>query len=328
MDGCDVSAIYSTPGSMLPKARRTGNLTLRQNALAREILLDANGLARAVSIVDRQTRREEEVRARIVVVCCATIESARLLLNSKSSRYSEGVANSSGVVGRYLHGHSAGQTMMYLKQLEGQPPSNQDGALDQAFIPRYDTKRLTGMFDYQVNYDGYMFPFQARSIAGYGSAFKKQVREMQSGLLQLGGFCKVVGRPENRVTVDPNRKDAFGIPIPTVHFRFGDIDKQIYRQMRTASLEMAERMRADVRSTVPENPSGFASHENGTVRMGLDPKTSALNGFCQSHDVKNLFVTDGSTFPTSAEKNPTLTIMALSLRASDYIIDKRKKGEL
>jgi len=328
MDGCDVSAIYSTPGSMLPKARRTGNLTLRQNALAREILLDENGLARGVSIVDRQTKKEEEIRARIVVVCCATIETARLLLNSTSRQYPEGLANSSGVVGRYLHGHSNGQTYMYLKELEGRPPSNQDGALDQAFIPRYDTKRLTGAYDFQINFAGYMFPFQARTIAGYGSSFKREVRRMQGAMLQLGGYGKVIGRPDNRVTVDPNRKDAFGIPIPVVHFRFGDVDRQIYSQMRTASLEMAERLKADVRSTIPENPGGFASHENGTVRMGADPRTSAVNAFCQSHDVKNLFVTDGSTFPTSAEKNPTLTIMALSLRASEYMIGKRRRGEL
>jgi choline dehydrogenase-like flavoprotein len=328
MDGCDVSAIYSTPGSMLPKARRTGNLTLRQNALAREILLDKDGLARAVSIVDRLTRKEEEIRARIVVVCCATVESARLLLNSKSRRYPDGLANSSGVVGRHLHGHSSAQIIMYLKELEDRPPSNQDGALDQAFIPHHDTKRLTGAYDFQINYDGYMFPFQARGIAGYGAEFKRQVRRMQGAMLHLGGFCKVTGHPDNRVTVDPERADAFGIPIPVVRFRFGDTDRQIFTQMRNTSLEIADRLKADVRVTMPESPGGFASHENGTVRMGTNPRTSALNAFCQSHDVKNLFVTDGSTFPTSAEKNPTLTIMALSLRASEYMIDKRRKGEL
>jgi serine/threonine protein kinase len=124
MDGCDVSAIFSTPSSMLPKARKTGNLTLRQNAVAREILVDNNGLARAVSIVDRSTRKEEEIRARIVVVCCATVETARLLLNSRSSRYPTGLANSSDAVGRYLHGHLGDTVHIYLKELEGRPPEN------------------------------------------------------------------------------------------------------------------------------------------------------------------------------------------------------------
>jgi choline dehydrogenase-like flavoprotein len=322
MDGCDVSAIYSTPGSMLPKARRTGNLTLRQNALAREITLDKSGLARGVSIIDRVTGREEEIRARIVVVCCATVETARLLLNSN------GLANSSGVVGRYLHGHSGGGLQMYLNELQGQPPSNQDGALDQCLIPRWDTKSWRGTYDFQVNYSGYMFPFQAHAVRGYGSAFKQRVRQMQSGFLMAGGFCKVTAHPDNRVTVDPNRKDAHGIPIPVVHFRYSEMDKEIYASMRASAIAITERLKGDVTQLPPVAPSGFASHENGTVRMGTDKRTSALNSYCQSHDVKNLFVTDGSTFPTSSEKNPTLTIMALSLRAADYIKERRKRGEL
>jgi choline dehydrogenase-like flavoprotein len=322
MDGCDVSAIYSTPGSMLPKARRTGNLTLRQNALAREILVDKSGLARGVSIIDRATGTEEEIRARIVVVCCATVETARLLLNSNN------LANSSGVVGRYLHGHSSSTVHMYLKELQGKPPSNQDGALDQCLVPRWDTKSYRGTYDFQVNYSGYMFPFQAHAVHGYGSAFKKRVREMESGFLMLGGFCKVTAQPDNRVTVDPNHKDAHGIPIPVIHFRYGEMDKEIYGSMRNSAIAMTERLKCDVTQLPGQQPSGFASHENGTVRMGSNPKTSALNSFCQSHDVKNLFVTDGSTFPTSSEKNPTLTIMALSLRAADYIKERRKRGEL
>ena len=328
MDGCDVSAIYSTPGSMLPKARRTGNLTLRQNALAREILVDKTGRARGVSIIDRLTGKEEEVRARIVVVCCASIETARLLLNSKSPSHPQGLANSSGVVGRYLHGHATGQMQMYLKELQGKPPSNQDGALDQCLIPRWDTKSYRGSYDFQVNYQGYMFPFQARNLRGYGSDFKRRVRDMQSGFLMMGGYCKVTAHPDNRVTVDPDKKDAHGIPIPVVQFRFRDMDKEIYAAMRHSALTMTEHLKADVTALPPLNPSGFASHENGTVRMGSDKNLSALNSYCQSHDVKNLFVTDGSTFPTSSEKNPTLTIMALSLRAADYIKQSRKRGEL
>lgn len=328
MDGCDVSAIYSTPGSMLPKARRTGNLTLRQNALAREILVDRMGLARGVSIIDRVTGRDEEISARIVVVCCATVETARLLLNSKSAAHPDGLANGSGVVGRYLHGHSSSQAHVYLKELQGQPPSNQDGALDQCLVPRWDTKSFRGTYDFQVNFSGYMFPFQAHAVRGYGSAFKNRVREMQPGFLMLGGFCKVTAHPDNRVTVDPNRKDAHGIPIPVVQFRFREMDREIYGAMRSSALAITERLKGDVTLVPSVEPSGFASHECGTVRMGLDRKTSALNSYCQAHDVKNLFVTDGSTFPTSSEKNPTLTIMALSLRAADYIKERRKRGEL
>ncbi len=328
MDGCDVSAIFSTPSSMLPKARKTGNLTLRQNAVAREILLDAEGLARAVSIVDRTTKKEEEVRARIVVVCCATVETARLLLNSRSPRYATGLANSSGVVGRYLHGHLGDTAYLYLKDLEGRPPENLDGALDHAFVPRYKTKTPAGAFDFQVNYAGYMFPYHAKFLPGYGADFKKKVREMEPGFLMFGGFGKVAARPENRILVDPNRTDIYGIPTPVLQFRFGDLDHAVFAEMQNTVADICDRLKCDVVKPLGVRPSGFASHEVGTVRMGKNPKTSALNSFCQSHDVKNLFVTDGSAFTTSSEKNPTLTIMALSLRAADYIKEQRRRGEL
>jgi choline dehydrogenase-like flavoprotein len=328
MDGCDVSAIFSTPSSMLPKAQKTGNLTLRQNAVAREILLNTSGLARAVSIVDRQTKKEEEIQARIVVVCCATVETARLLLNSRSPRYATGLANSSDAVGRYLHGHLGDTVQLYLKELQGKPPQNTDGALDHAIVARYKTKEPSGAFGFQVNYAGYMFPYQAKMLPGYGAEFKKRVREMQSGFLMFGGYGKVEARPENRVLVDSNKTDIYGIPTPVIQFRFGELDHAIWTEMRSTVAEMCERIPGEVTKGLGDRPGGFASHECGTVRMGTDPRTSVLNSFCQSHDVKNLFVTDGSTFTTSSEKNPTLTIMALSLRAADYIKEQRRKGDL
>jgi choline dehydrogenase-like flavoprotein len=328
MDGCDVSAIFSTPGSMLPKARKTGNLTLRQNALAREILVDTNGLARGVSIVDRETRREEEIRARVVVVCCATVETARLLLNSRSPRFPAGLANSSGVVGRYLNGHLGDTVNIYLDELEGAAPSNIDGCLDHAFIPRYKTKDPSGAFDFQVNYSGFMFPFQAYSVRGYGSDFKNKVRSMQPGFLMFGGFGKVAAKAENRITVDPNAKDRYGIPSAVMHFAYSDLDYAVYREMRNTAEELCASLKGEVTKHMGTNPGGFASHEVGTARMGNDPRRSVLNSYCQAHDVKNLFVTDGSAFTTSSEKNPTLTIMALSLRACDYIAQQKRMGEL
>jgi choline dehydrogenase-like flavoprotein len=301
---------------------------LRQNAIAREILVDNNGLARAVSIVDRLTQREEEIRARIVVVCCATVETARLLLNSRSPRFLTGLANASGVVGRYLHGHLGDSVYIYLEELEGRPPQNLDGCLDHAFVARYKTKEPSGAFDFQVNFAGYMFPHHAYAVKGYGSTFKNKVRAMQSGLLMMGGYGKVEARAENRITVDPNTKDRFGIPIGVMHFAYSDLDRTIYREMRHTAEELCGSLKGQVTKRMSMSPGGFASHEVGTVRMGRDPRTSALNSFCQAHDVKNLFVTDGSTFTTSSEKNPTLTIMALSLRAADYIAKQRRLGEL
>jgi choline dehydrogenase-like flavoprotein len=332
MDGCDAASIFSTPDCMLPKARATGNFTLRQNALAREILVDDEGLASAVSFIDTEASTEQQVKAKIVVVCCSTVESARLLLNSRSQKHPAGLANSSGKVGHHLNGHLSESVSVYLEELQGQKPSNQDGATDHVYVPRYNQlfgkTGYVGGWGFQVNYSSYMFPHQATQLPGYGAGFKERVRKMQPGYLSFGAWGKVTSEYGNSITVDPNRLDAHGIPTPVVHFRFSENDHALWQASKQSILEICSHMKGPVFPSFGKGPTGFASHEVGTVRMGKDPRTSVLNGYCQARDVKNLFVTDGSTFTTSSEKNPTLTIMALSLRAADYITEQRKKGEL
>ena len=305
---------------------------MRENAIARELLVDREGRVRAVSFVDRLTKKEEEIRARIFVVCCATVESARLLLNSKSPRYPRGVGNSNGVVGHYLHGHQSAPVNMYLAELEGVPPFDQDGATDHVYIPRYNhlfgKRDYAGGWEIQVNFASYMFPYQTQRVKGYGKSYKEQIRRMQPGYLFLAAFGKTLSTRENYVTVDPDRRDEYGIPTPVVHYRFVENDVAMWRDYKDSLLDICSRMKGAVFPEFGDGPSGFASHEVGTVRMGKDPKTSALNGYCQSHEVKNLFVTDGSCFTTSSEKNPTLTIMALSMRAADHILQQRRRGEL
>jgi choline dehydrogenase-like flavoprotein len=256
------------------------------------------------------------------------VESARLLLNSRSARHPNGLANSSGAVGRYLNGHTEDDTYIYLKELEGRKPGNIDGAMDQALVPRYRTGKLEGTFGFQVNDMGFMYPFQAEYLRGYGREFKERVRRMQPGFLMLGAYGKVLARPENRVTIDPHRTDTYGIPTPVVRFRFGEEDLTIYAAMKKAAEEICDRFKGAVWYKAGPRPGGFSSHEVGTVRMGKNSGTSVLNSYCQSHDVRNLFVTDGSCFTTSSEKNPTLTIMALSLRAADHMKELRRRGEL
>jgi choline dehydrogenase-like flavoprotein len=332
MDGCDVGSIFTSPDSMLPKARATGNFTLRLNTLAREIRVDQEGLARSVAFVDTGTKKHEEAKARIVVVCCSTVESARLLLNSQSRQHPNGLANSNGMVGRYLHGHIQDQVSVYLEELEGTPPVNQDGATDHVYVPRYN--QLFGRADYaggwrlQVNYGSYMFPGHALRLPSYGARFKEQVRRMQPGFLVFGSWGKTISTPANFVEVDRNQLDACGIPIPVVHYRFVENDYRLWRAANESKLEICSHLKGKAFPEFADGPRGFASHEVGTVRMGKDPKTSVLNEFCQARDVRNLFVTDGSCFTTSSEKNPTLTIMALSLRAADYIKERRRRGEL
>lgn len=331
MSVCDVGAIFTSANTTIPQALATGNLTLRTNALAREILVDGRGRAAGVVVIDRTTNKEEEIRARVVVVSCATVESARLLLNSRSEKFPNGLGNSNDVVGRYLHGHSVSNLTGYLTDLVGAAPSNNDGANDHGYIPRFNHLRgqrgYAGGFHIQTQYLSFMHPHHARGLPGFGRSFKKRVRDLHPALLHFGGFGKVLARPENRVVVDKNKTDRYGIPIPIIKFEFCDNDRALFQDMVESMEEIYDAAGVELVSK-PDGIGGFASHEVGTCRMGINPKTSALNSYCQSHEVPNLFVVDGSSFTTFPEKNPTLTIMALAVRSARYIAEERRKGNL
>jgi choline dehydrogenase-like flavoprotein len=332
MEGCDIGAIFTVPNSMLPKARRTGNFTLIPNKLARELLVDKEGKVRAISVVDTVTRQEEEIRAKLFAVCCATVESARLLLNSRSPQHPNGIANSSDLVGRYLTGHVNNSMNAYLEELVGTPPTNNDGATDHAYIPRFNVqdkhRNFAGGYHYQIQVESFLFPHHASHVKGFGKSFKQRVRSLQPGFFNIEGYGKVLATAENRVAVDPNRRDTYGIPIPVIHFRFGDNDRAVWKDMREKCAEILHESKAAMVVENDHAPTGFASHETGTARMGNDRRKSVLNRYCQSHDVNNLFVVDGSCFTTFPEKNPTLTIMALAVRTARYIAGERRKGNL
>jgi choline dehydrogenase-like flavoprotein len=330
MDVCDVRAIWSSDITVIPDALATGRLTLRTNALVREILVDREGLASGVSFVDRQTMKVEEVRAKLVVVCGATIESARLLLNSKSAKFPNGLANNNDMVGRYLGGHSQTAFIGYLKDLLGTDTWQGDGVTDHAYIPRFvDRGRdFVGGYGYQMNYISRRVAHPARIVPGFGPAYKRRVRDLMPGIFQMGGYGKVEHRPENRVTVDPSRTDNYGIPIPVVHFQFSANDRALFQDIVASAHRIFDACNAEMRHFTTPNIGGFASHEVGTVRMGRNPKTSVLNEWNQSREVRNLFVVDGSCFTTFPEKNPTLTIAALAVRCARHIAAQRKRGEL
>jgi len=336
MDVCDVRAVWSSDVTVIPEAMATGKLALRLNSPARKILVDKNGLVSGVSVVDRGAGREEEIYARIVVVCCAAIESPRLLLNSACEKYPNGLANSNDLVGRYLSGHITAGAIGYLKDLIGKDTFAGDGATDHAYIPRFNQTggRSRGKRDYvggwgmQMNYVTWRWPHHAKSVDGFGSAYKKRVRELHPAMFQMGAWGKVEHRADNRVTVDPKKVDKFGIPIPIVQFNWGENDLKLFRDMRESVMETLDACGAETVINRDERPGGFASHEVGTCRMGKDPKTSVLNSYCQSHEIKNLFVVDGSCFTTFSEKNPTLTIAALAVRSARHIAELRRRGEL
>ncbi|MFN0124161.1 MAG: GMC family oxidoreductase [Blastocatellia bacterium] len=330
MDVCDARSIWSSDITVIPAALATGLLTLRTNALAREILVNKDGLVSGVSFIDRLTGKTEEVRARIVVVGCASIESARLLLNSRSEKFPHGLANNNDVVGRYLGGHSQTVFMGWLKDLARTDTWQGDGVTDHAYIPRFVDKSrdFAGGYGYQMNYVSRRVPHHAKWVSGFGAAYKQHVRDLHPALFQMGGYGKVIHRPSNRVTTNPRHTDKFGIPVPQIHFEFGEMDRALFREIVNTAARIYEALGAELRPMTAPQIGGFASHEVGTIRMGTNRKTSALNSYCQAHEIRNLFVVDGSTFTTFPEKNPTLTIAALSVRSARYIAGKIRRHEL
>jgi len=334
MDVCDVRAVWSSDVTVIPEALGTGKLTLRMNALARQILIDQAGRVSGVSVIDRVTGQEEEIDAKLVIVSCAAIESARLLLNSTSGKYPNGLANSNDLVGRYLTGHTNSTMVGYLTDLVGAEMPRGEGVTDHAYIPRSDRTvngrrpSYFGGFGMQLNYFNWRWPHHAKAVAGFGSSYKQRVRELLPAMFQMGAFGKVEARAENRVRVDPSKTDQFGIPIPIIKFEFSENDRAVFNDMRSAMSEILEACGTELKLTGDSHIGGFASHEVGTCRMGADPKQSVLNSYCQSHEVRNLFVVDGSCFTTFPEKNPTLTIAALAVRSARYIARQKSRGEL
>ena len=330
MEGCRASAIFNTAEHVIPEARGAGGLVIRSGWMVRELRTDDEARVTSAAIFHRDSREEGEIKADVFVACCGNVESVRLLLNSRSRRFPNGLANNNDVVGRYLHGHITAEVHGYLEDLVGKKPTNQDGALDHAYIPRSQTPQgadYAGGFGIQLNVRGYMRPHHARHVPGFGRDFKKRVRDLQPAHTDALAFGKVIGHAGNRIALHPDRRDDYGLPLPQVHFRWQPNDRAMYRAMLEACHAIYDTAGVALRVEQP-GPNGFASHEVGCVRMGKDPKTSVLNELNQAHEIKNLFVVDGSSFTTFPEKNPTLTIVALAIRAAENIQRMRGRGEL
>ena len=334
--GCDIHAAFDSPTGLIYPAMDTGNLTLRTNSIAREILVDpGTGKARGVAFVDSATGRAYEARAKVVVVGASTLESARLLLLSKSSAHPNGIGNSSGHVGHNFCEHVMGPNVTGLvKDRVGQPKTIDDGRPGGFYVPRF-----RNLADKQPSFiRGYgfegsagtrMFPDNAHDTPGFGAAYKKTVRDHAGAFINMGGFGEVLARYENQVELDPVQKDKWGIPVVRFKYKFGDNEKKMCEDMANAAQEMFEAAGFEIlnvdRAVLTE---GWSIHELGTARMGADPKTSVLNQFQQSHDVKNLFVVDGSSHVSASCQNPTWTIMALAWRSCDYLATEFGKGNL
>jgi glucoside 3-dehydrogenase (cytochrome c) catalytic subunit len=334
--GCDIHAAFDSPTGLIYPALDTGNLTIRTDATVSEVLVDANtGKARGVAFVDTVTGRSYEAKAKVVVLAASTLESARLMLLSKSRQFPNGIGNSSGHVGHNFCEHVMGPSALGLaRDLVGRAPTLDDGRPGGFYIPRFrNLKDRQPDFIRGYGFEGGaglgMFPRTALSTPGFGSSYKKEVRDYAGAFISLGGFGEMLARYDNYVDIDPETKDKWGIPVLKFHIQFGDNEKKMVADMGPAAKEMLETAGIEVVAWDSDIlTEGWSIHELGTARMGSDPKTSVLNQFQQSHDVKNLFVVDGSSHVNASCQNPTWTIMALCWRSCDYLGDQFRKGNL
>ncbi|QQS46461.1 MAG: GMC family oxidoreductase [Acidobacteriota bacterium] len=335
--GCDTGSFFNSADHLIPVALGTGRIEIRSNAVVARILADKEGRASGVQYFDRKTRQEYQVRARVVVLGASCIDSTRILLNSKSDNYPNGIGNTSGVIGKYLTEQVRFHARAFLPNLYGQPTTNDDGiGGEHIYMPRFnhrDGRKRDYARGYGMQFWGIGCQAGAgwsRGLPGFGPGFKRDIKKRYPAWVELHPYGEVVPVAENRVEVDETRLDPFGVPLPRIIFKYGENEMKMVDEM----YDTVERILHEAKAEIYEfrrgsyDTPGNAIHEHGTCRMGADPKTSALDGFCRMHAVKNLFVVDGSAFPSATEKNPTLTILALAWRATDYLAAEMKKGNL
>jgi choline dehydrogenase-like flavoprotein len=335
--GCDVSAFFNASDYLIEPALTSGKLDVVNNAVVARVLVDGKGRANGVQYFDRVTKEEHTVRARVVVMAASCIDSTRILLNSKSSAHPNGIGNSSDVIGRYLTEQVRFHMYGFVPELIGGPTLNDDGiGGEHIYMPRFnhrDGRKREYLRGYGMQFWGCGAKSDAafaKDLPGFGAEFKRNVKKKYPALVALHPYGETLPRRENRVTVEGTPKDKYGIPIARIEYQIGENERKMAAEMYDTAESILKAAKAEILPFERNRLDvyGSAIHEHGTVRMGADPKRSALNGFCQSHDVPNLFVVDGAAFTTASEKNPTLTILALAWRASDYLAGEMKAARL
>ena len=329
--GCVTHSYFNSAFTTVADALKTGKCTHIPNAMVYQVLMDPKTQkARGVSYVDRVTRETREIRAKSVVLCAQALESTRILLNSAPG----GLANSSGVLGEYLMDHMwvAGGGAGEFPDMPGKPSLNTAHRPNGLYVIRFrNTANGPRHKDFVRGYGfqgGSQLGFRM-SAPGFGQAYKDAVKDGQ-WTLEFSGFGECLAYKHNRVTINKNVTDVFGIPVLHIDMSWGDNEKAIIRDMAVSAGEMLEAAGAkNIRTYFHEDRiPGYGIHEMGGARMGSDPKQSVLNKFQQTHDVKNLFVMDASGFPSGGCQNPTLTIMAMAVRSTDYLMEQFRKRNL
>jgi choline dehydrogenase-like flavoprotein len=331
--GCITGSYFSSLSSTLPAAEKTGRLTVRPYSVVHSLIFDPQTRkVTGVRVIDAQTRKAVEFQGRLIFVCASALESTRILLNSATPEFPNGLANSSGELGKNLMDHIMGGGANGIipgftdRVAFGNRPNG-------IYVPRF-----RNVSKKEPNFlRGYGFQGGAgrqgweRGIieSGFGSSLKNSLRQPGPWQMTFHGFGECLPSPTNFVEIDKDRVDAWGIPILKIHSAWGENEKAILNDMAIEASEMLAAAGAtDIRPFRQDNPPGLTIHEMGTARMGRDPKTSVLNANNQAHDVKNLFLPDGACMTSSSCVNPSLTYMALTARACDYAVAQMKKGEV
>ncbi|MDB5248626.1 MAG: family oxidoreductase [Segetibacter sp.] len=351
---CKVYADFSASSCLVIPALKSGNLEVISNAMVREVLTDDKGLAVGVSYVNKDDMQEYQVNAKTVILGASSCESARIMLNSKSKTHPNGLANSSGLVGKYLQDSTGASLSGMLPQLMDRKRYNEDGAGSIHLLGPWvlDNKKLDFPRGYHIEFGGGMgmpgYGFggdvprvnglvpgpdgKMKEAGGFGASLKNDYRRFYGTNVGMSGRGVGLARIDNYCEIDPNVVDRFGIPVLRFHYKWNNDEINQAKHMQETFQSIMHAMGAIITSG-ERNASndwgleapGKIIHEVGTARMGDDPKKSVLNKFCQAHDCKNLFVVDGSSQVQQSDKNATWTILAFSMRTAEYILEQRKK---
>lgn len=348
---CSMYADFSAGSVLVFPAMKGGQVDLFTDCMVRTVTTDKEGKATGVSYINKIDRKEYQLRGKVVVLGASACSTARILLNSKSAQHPNGLGNSSDHVGRYLHDSTGASRSAFVPAMMNRKTYNEDGVGGMhVYSPWWlDNKKLDFPRGYHLEIWGglgmpsYGFGFNATEmnkyiggdIGGYGTKLREDVKRFYGATMGISARGESIAQYDNRCEIDPNVVDQYGIPVLRFNYQWTDYERKQAKHMQQTFEEIFDAMGAEVMGETPgaDRDYGLAApgqiiHEVGTTRMGDNPKTSVTNKWSQLHDAKNVFVVDAGTFTSQADKNCTWTIMALSMRASEHIIEELKKMNL
>ena len=349
---CSVYADFSSGSCLIfPAQKNGGQVDLYVNSMVSEVTIDENGKANGVKYINKEDRQQYGLKGKIVVLAASACSSARILLNSKSEKYPNGLGNSSGIIGKYLHDSTGTDRAIFVPELMNRKRYNEDGVGGlHVYSPWWlDNKKLDFPRGYHIEVwggmgmPGYGTGFNPNdlnkylglTVGGYGNGLREDVKKFYGSVLGMSGRGEAIARVDNYCEIDPTTVDEFGIPVLRFNYKWSDFERNQSKHMHETFEEIGHNMGGIVLGDRPGKEQNYGLlnpgriiHEVGTTRMGSDPKTSVVNEFEQMHDVKNVFIVDAGPFVSQADKNPTWTILALAWRTSDYIVEELKKQNL